>query len=123
MAERQFRIPTLETFAFQQQVKSVETTPPIAPSRGDRYIVGTGAVGAWAGQDNKVVYCSSTTDPKWTFDDPQEGWLSWVEDIDSYYSFNGVSWTSLSIQKRGQAVYVQEDAPTDQELNDIWIVI
>ena len=93
---RQYRIPVLENFSFQQPVKSVLSTPPIAPSKGDRYIVGTSATGLWTNQNNKLAYCSSAFGPEWTFDIPAEGWLTWVEDVDVFYSFDGTSWSALA---------------------------
>jgi len=94
---RQYRIPVLEEFGFQQAVKSVLSSPPIAPSKGDRYIVGSSAVGLWTGQENKIAYCSSAFGPEWSFDMPDEGWLAWVEDVDNYYSFNGTTWAALAV--------------------------
>src|SRR5690606_18524327 len=32
-----------------------QTAPPVSPSDGDLHIVGTGATGAWAGQDNNLA--------------------------------------------------------------------
>jgi len=90
-----YRIPVLETFGFQPSVKSRRASPPIAPSRGDRYIVIPTATGAWAGKENKIVYCSNVAGPIWNFDTPSEGWLTWVEDANAYYSFNSVNWVVL----------------------------
>lgn len=36
-------------------ISMTDTTPPVSPSDGDLYIVGAGATGAWADQDNNLA--------------------------------------------------------------------
>ncbi len=50
------------------------TTPPAAPEDGALFALGTGATGAWAGQDGKLA-CFN--DNSWTFLAPQDGWRAW----------------------------------------------
>jgi hypothetical protein len=53
------------------------TAPPGSPADGDRYIVGSGATGEWAGWDLNVALF---TDGAWLRLPPRAGWRTWVED-------------------------------------------
>ncbi|MBL4852756.1 MAG: DUF2793 domain-containing protein [Robiginitomaculum sp.] len=65
------------------------TTPPTAPSDGDRYIVAAGGTGDWAGADFKIA---AYQDGAWAIIAPSEGWVSYVVDEGIQYIFNGTSW-------------------------------
>lgn len=47
------------------------SVPPGAPVDGDVYLVGTGATGLWAGQDNKIAHWRTAS--SWTFITPVVG--------------------------------------------------
>ena len=49
------RIPVEEFFPWQRPVISFLTTPPVAPSKGDRYKVTSVAVGLWVGHEEDIV--------------------------------------------------------------------
>jgi len=66
--------------------------PPADPSEGDRYIVASGATGAWAGQDLNVA---AWLDGTWEFFAPQEGWLAWPRDEDKLLIWNGTAWVDF----------------------------
>ena len=53
------------------------TAPPACPADGDRYIVASGATGAWAGWDLNVAYW---VDGAWMRLVPRPGWQAWVVD-------------------------------------------
>jgi hypothetical protein len=53
------------------------TSPPGAPGQGVRWIVGSGATGAWAGKGKQIA---SWLDGGWTFYQPETGWTCFVED-------------------------------------------
>ncbi|PYE85321.1 DUF2793 domain-containing protein [Phyllobacterium leguminum] len=69
------------------------TTPPAIPAEGSRYIVASGASGAWAGQDG-LVAC--LLDGAWEFYAPAEGWIAWVSDEDKLLAWNGTAWGAVS---------------------------
>lgn len=92
----QYRIPELSTFNWQQNVLNQLDTPPVSPSKGDRYIVTATATGDWAGQEGKIAWCSNATGPVWSFDTPSEGWQVWDENANSYYYYNGSAWGVLT---------------------------
>ncbi|WP_296577531.1 DUF2793 domain-containing protein [Phreatobacter sp.] len=53
------------------------TTPPGSPANGERWIVPTGATGAWAGQTGRIVHWNTNA---WAFYVPVLGWRYHVED-------------------------------------------
>ena len=85
-----YRVPVLENFSWQQPVLSkLLSSPPVSPSRGDRYIVNPTGSGSWAGNDNAITYYNGSI---WIFTTPVEGFTTWVKDVDRNYIFNGVTW-------------------------------
>jgi len=67
------------------------TAPPGGPGDGDRYIVASGAAGAWAGWDLNVAY---RVDGAWMRLVPRPGWIAWVEDEGVLLVFDGSAWTA-----------------------------
>ena len=68
------------------------TAPPGSPSLGDRYIVANPATGAWSGHENDIAEWDNS---QWIFTTPTEGTTVWVEDENTYYTFDGSSWNPL----------------------------
>ena len=66
--------------------------PPGSPSEGQRWIVKSGATGAWAGHDNTVV---AWQDGGWQFSTPQAGWIAYVVDEGTLLAWNGTAWGDL----------------------------
>lgn len=64
--------------------------PPASPAAGDRYIVPTGATGAWAGQAKAVA---AWQDGMWIFYAPRLGWLAQVLDENRLLAFKAGDWT------------------------------
>lgn len=85
---------TVGIIDWQESVKDKDVTDPslLTPSLGDRYIVGVGAIGAWAGQDNNIAEYNGTG---WDFTTANEGMGCYVEDEDLIYIYNGSAWVSL----------------------------
>lgn len=65
------------------------TAPPGSPADGDRYIVGSGASGDWAGWDLSVALW---TDGAWLRLPPRTGWRAWVENEGLLLVYDGASW-------------------------------
>ena len=73
----------------QASVKNRTTaTPPTSPSKGDRYIIPSGATGTWADKANQIAEYETT----WAFYTPQVGWTAYVDDEQKIYSWNGTAW-------------------------------
>lgn len=67
-------------------------SPPASPAEGDRYIVTTGATGAWAGWDGDVAMFSGGA---WVRLAPQSGWRVWIEDEGMLLVRSGGAWITL----------------------------
>ena len=64
------------------------TAAPGSPTDGDRYIVGSGATGDWAGWDLNIALW---TDGAWLRLPPRTGWRAWVEEFDGSANSPGES--------------------------------
>lgn len=67
------------------------TEPPGSPAEGQRWIVKTGATGAWAGHGDAVA---SWQDGVWQFSTPRVGWLAYVVDESALLAWNGAAWVA-----------------------------
>lgn len=85
-------IRMLDALVQLSVIKRTRTSPPASFSEGDRYIVPTGATGAWAGQDYKLAVA---TNQVWKVYTPREGWIAYVEDEALAVAFNGGAWVEL----------------------------
>jgi hypothetical protein len=65
------------------------TAPPASPTEGQRWIVKSGATGAWAGHDNAIA---AWQDGGWQFSAPQTGWCAFVADEGTLLVWNGTAW-------------------------------
>lgn len=65
------------------------TAPPGSPTEGQRWIVKTGATGAWAGHANAIA---AWQDGVWQFSAPQIGWLAYVVDEGALLAWTGSVW-------------------------------
>ncbi|WP_270725293.1 DUF2793 domain-containing protein [Shimia sp. Alg240-R146] len=65
------------------------TTPPSAPEAGDRYALGSGATGDWAGQDGLLAHWEGTG---WMFISPQSGWRAWGQDNSELRVYGSGGW-------------------------------
>lgn len=65
------------------------TTPPAAPSDGQRFIVAAGSSGDWAGHAADVAIWR---DGYWTFYTPRAGWQAHIVDEMATSIFDSVSW-------------------------------
>jgi hypothetical protein len=68
--------------------------PPASPADGARYIVASGATGAWAGWDLNVAYW---VDGAWMRLVPRPGWQSWVVDEATFLGWNGTAWSAAGL--------------------------
>jgi hypothetical protein len=66
------------------------TTPPAAPTEGEVHALGTGATGAWAGEDGKLAARSGGA---WVFVAPRPGWRAWGRAEAALRVWTGTAWT------------------------------
>lgn len=79
-------------FAFHLSVKDRDlNTAPVSPTAGDTYIVASGGVGVWSGQDTKVVVWTGTT---WAVGTPRLGWTCYIEDEMKLSVYRSGAWSS-----------------------------
>ena len=79
------------------QLSTISTslaTPPGNPAEGNRYIVASGATGAWAGWDGSVAQFSGGA---WLRLVPQVGWLVWNAASGQLLVWTGSAWTGLDV--------------------------
>lgn len=68
-------------------------TPPVSPAEGDRYIVASGATGAWTAHDLEIA---AFQDGAWAFYPAVEGWVAWLGDEATLVAWNGSAWVDAS---------------------------
>lgn len=93
---------TISNFEWQNSVLDKDlTTPPGAPSLGDRYLIGLDttagiATGAWAGHDGEIAEWNGAS---WDFTSGTVGMFVAVDDEPEFlYLFGGVVWSSKAFE-------------------------
>lgn len=89
LATQQFVNDALLGLDWQNSVLSKTTDIP-AGTEGDRYIIPSGASGAWSGLDDTIAEYTTT----WVYTTPSAGFTLWVEDGGVYYTYNA-SWVKM----------------------------
>lgn len=68
-------------------------TPPEAPGAAERFLVGAGATGAWAGHDHEIAV---NLGDGWRFQPPARGWIAYLTSPGTFAAFDGTEWKELS---------------------------
>ena len=76
---------------WQESIISIESSPPISPSSGDRHIVGDSATGDFEGHENDIT----TYSEEWTFETPSVNWVVGCTSNGFTYIFNGSTWADI----------------------------
>jgi hypothetical protein len=71
--------------------RNMTSTPP-SPAEGGRWLVGSSATGAFAGNSNRVA---AFLDGLWHFFVPQKGWHAYVESEGAFILFDGTNWNDI----------------------------
>lgn len=66
---------------WQDSVIDELNDPPASPSDGDRYLIDDSPIGDWSGHPNEIAEYDGGSS-SWDFFTPNEGWATFVEDID-----------------------------------------
>ena len=76
-------------------VSSTVTTPPatVAGDVGKRWVVPSGATGAWSGKTNAIALCTGVN--LWRFITPANGWRADRLTDSKVIRFNGTTWVAL----------------------------
>ncbi len=86
-ATREWVDQTVAGLEWQDAVLSKTTDIP-AGTEGDRYIIPSGASGAWSGLDDSIAEYTTT----WVYTTPSAGFSAYVDDENTYYVYNGTNW-------------------------------
>ncbi|WP_347849614.1 DUF2793 domain-containing protein [Planktomarina sp.] len=70
-----------------------QTAPPANPVAGDRYILPSGATGAWAGFDDSLAHWEENA---WRIIPPKEGWVAWDQNGLALLVFSQGQWTEAT---------------------------
>lgn len=74
-----------------------QAAPPATPAEGDRYLVGAGATGAFAGKDLQIA---SWLAGSWIFLAPRAGWLAYVAAEQLLLVHDGAAWRDAGLALR-----------------------
>lgn len=70
-------------------LSSTTAAPPSSPVAGDRYLVPSGATGAWSGHAGKIAIWNGTA---WVLVTPLAGWMVFAQPLGRLLRFNGTGW-------------------------------
>lgn len=76
---------------WQDSVIDEQNDPPSSPSDGDRYLVDDNPTGDWSSNPNDIAEWDADSS-SWEFFDPNEGWATFLEDVDLLKVFNNTDW-------------------------------
>jgi len=66
------------------------SSPPQTPENGWRYLVPTGATGAWLSHDDSIACYYGG----WIFLAPEEGWRCYLQDENAFIVYSGSAWVA-----------------------------
>lgn len=89
-------LQALDALVFLAVEDKDATAPPTTVSGdvGKRWIIPSGATGAWSGKTGQVALCTAAT--VWRFFTPMEGWRARVKDENATYEYDGGAWGLLT---------------------------
>ena len=70
-----------------------QTAPPANPAAGNRYMLPSGATGAWAGFDDSLAHWEENA---WRIIPPKEGWVAWDQNGLALLVFSQGQWTEAT---------------------------
>lgn len=88
----------IQSLVMPNVISVYGNTPPVSPTNGQTYIVGSAPVGLWSGQANAIAYWAvdaqdqTATTGIWEFYAPQNGWKVYNQAAGSYVMWNGSVW-------------------------------
>lgn len=95
---------------------------PGNPGSGARYIIGSGALGIFAGRTNQIAYWDAAG---WRFLTPQIGWIAWVASESALFVFDASGWVAIesklaqlqNLQRLGVGTTADASNPFAAKLN------
>jgi hypothetical protein len=92
-----YRIPEFSSFEYQHNVSNQVTNPTGSEAKGVRYLIKATASGVFIGLETKLATASKTNPSllsDWIIDTPLEGWMTWDDTANKYYSYSGAAWVA-----------------------------
>ena len=87
--------------------------PPAVPAEGQRYLVASGASGAWSGRSGTIA---AFQDGGWLFYPPETGWIAWIRDEDALAVWNGAEWQDAGTGGSPETLGIHATADTTNRL-------
>lgn len=103
---------------WQDSVLDELNDPPASPATGDRYLVDDNPTGDWSGHPNEIAEWDGSA---WEFFTPNEGWATYVEDIDllKVYTADSGDWIQFgSAIDHGALAGLADDDHTQYVIQD-----
>lgn len=82
--------PVEDQFFAGLSVEDELDTPPVSPTDGQAFLVGTSPTGDFSGQNGKVAY---RRDGAWVFRSPYDGARIYDKDRNGYLTYEGSTWS------------------------------
>jgi len=108
--------------ATKPAVIDIVSTPPVYPSLGDRYIVGTNATGAFENRTHEIAQCIDETSASWYFVTPITDDMIYVENKGLKYIYAITGWIvpnyTIPLQLEIEVFKQKEYSGTDTDLSN-----
>lgn len=111
-----FKVPVISKYEWQRAAKSILSSPPISPLKGDRYIVGNSPTNEWINQADKIA----EYDNGWEFTNPFPGMITFISLKNKLYKYTD-SWNDLIVA--GGDVVVNETLGKQLTIEDLNLTI
>lgn len=95
----------------QLSVADERSSPPQAPQPGERFVVASGATGAWSGRTGRIAIWQ---DGYWAYAKPGAGWRAWFATSGRLKVFDGSAWQDLSLPKNANVMTLGVSATADE---------
>lgn len=84
-------LSTPTSTSYLDPVISQTNTPPLTPTTGDRYLIGTAPTGVWSANAENIAEWNGTS---WVFTAPVLDNVVFVTDVLTTYRYNGADWVA-----------------------------
>jgi hypothetical protein len=97
-----FKVPVISKYEWQRAAKSILSSPPVIPIKGDRYIIGSNPINSWVGYENYISEYNGTI---WEFTTPFPGMIVYISGKNKMYKYTN-RWNDL-IVAGGETVVIE----------------
>ncbi len=84
--------------------------PPDTPQPGERFVIATGATGAWSSRVGRIAIWQ---DGYWVYVTPKAGWCAWFETSGRLKIFDGSAWQDLPLPEHASVMTLGISATAD----------